>query len=163
MHQILIAGIDPGTTTAYAFLDLEGHLVRMRSSKKANLSFILRETIKNGDVIAVGTDRRKSPMLVQKFAAKFGIKIIKPENDLTVREKNALIRNFKVKNEHEADALAAALYAYNKTSLLLRRIDGLLKKEGKERFSNQIKRMVLKKGRNIKATLNELEKQDSKS
>lgn len=158
MQQILIAGIDPGTTAAYAFLDGKGRPVDLKSSKKANLDFMLREATKNGDVVLVGTDKRKCPGLIQKFATKLGIKVIKPEKDLTIREKNLLIKSFKTRNEHEADALAAAMYAYKQTNPLLTRIDALLRKAGKEELSEQTKKIVLKKGINIKKTIDELEK-----
>jgi len=158
MQQILIAGIDPGTTKAYAFLDGNGKPVNLNSSKKANLGFLLREATRNGEVIIVGTDKKKCPCLVKKFAAKLGTKVIKPEQDLTIKEKNELIRNFEVKNGHEADALAAAVYAHKKISSLFMKIDLALKKTGKEKLSSQVKKMVVKKRTNIKETLEKLEK-----
>ena len=157
MRQALIAGLDPGTTAAYAFLDSEGRLVRLDSSKKADLSFMLLEAAKNGDILIVGTDKKNCPSLVQRFAARLGTRIIKPEKDLTVREKNGLIRNFKVRNEHEADALASALYAYKRTSPLLRRINKVLRETGREELSDKIRKIVIRKGTNIKDTLKKLE------
>ena len=41
--KLLIAGIDPGTTTAYALLDLKGNIVRVESSKEFNLNTLIKK------------------------------------------------------------------------------------------------------------------------
>lgn len=37
MSELLIVGIDPGTTVGYAILDIEGNLLILNSSKHLNL------------------------------------------------------------------------------------------------------------------------------
>ena len=53
----LIVGIDPGITTAYAVLDTKGSLIKLKSSKKLNLSTVINEILQiDGKIIAVGSD-----------------------------------------------------------------------------------------------------------
>ena len=40
-NKLIVVGIDPGTTTAYAILDLEGNIVVLKSSKNLGLSGVL--------------------------------------------------------------------------------------------------------------------------
>ena len=72
MRTLLIVGIDPGTTSAYAILDIDGRLVRMCSAKNKSFSNIVTEIVDFGKVLIVGTDKKKSPEFVQRFAVKTG-------------------------------------------------------------------------------------------
>src|SRR3989338_1965903 len=69
-RKLLIVGIDPGITTAYAVLDIEGKLIKTSSSKEFGLNQIISETTELGKVVLVGTDKSKIPNLVHLFAAK---------------------------------------------------------------------------------------------
>ena len=44
----LIVGIDPGTTVAYAILDLNGTVIKTLSKKELDLSSLITEIIKLG-------------------------------------------------------------------------------------------------------------------
>ena len=44
--RLLIVGIDPGITTAYAVLDIEGSLIHLKSSKQLDLNHLISEIIK---------------------------------------------------------------------------------------------------------------------
>src|SRR3989338_1935418 len=81
-RKLLIIGIDPGTTTAYAIIDIEGKLIKTSSSKHLELSKIISAAIKTGKVALVGTDKSKIPNLVYTFAAKIGARIIAPNEEL---------------------------------------------------------------------------------
>ena len=70
--KLLIVGIDPGMTTAYAVLDIEGNFIHSHSSKQFDLNMIISETIRMGKAILVGTDKAKIPMIL--FALGFSIR-----------------------------------------------------------------------------------------
>jgi predicted RNase H-like nuclease (RuvC/YqgF family) len=149
--------VDPGTTAAYAVLNINGGLVKRRSSKNIDLSTLVKELFYEGTVIVLGTDKRKCPAIIQKLAAQTGAKIINPRKDLLTKEKRELIKNFEVANEHEADALASARFAYKEIQPLLKKIDYFLKKKEKEELSSKVKKLVVTKEMSISSALKLLE------
>ncbi len=54
---LLIAGIDPGTTTAFAAVDLNGRLIKADSSKNFDLNKIISNIVLIGRPIAVGRQK----------------------------------------------------------------------------------------------------------
>lgn len=156
--NLLIVGIDPGTTTGYAVLDINGNLVQLGSSKDFNLNSLISETIKLGRAILVGTDKLKTPGLVQAFATKLGAKIIIPKEDLKVNEKKSKVSGFVYSNEHEGDALASALFAYRTAKPLLDKIDFFAEENKKQGIRNMLKEIVLLKKISIKNAVDIIEK-----
>lgn len=141
----LIVGIDPGTTTAYAILDTSGILLVTTSAKELKLDRIIRETALYGIPLLVGTDRRKCPSMVAKYAAKTGAIKVVPSYDLPETEKNSITRGINTENAHEKDAIASAIVAYRHYEPLLRRIERFLNEAGKMEFAEQVKSIVLQK------------------
>lgn len=119
--QPLIIGLDPGTTTAYAVLDSNREIIKVASKRNIKLSTIIRDIIRYGKPLVVGTDKEKIPRLVKKFSLATGAKIVNPYEDRSVREKRNST-DIKTKNEHEFDALVSAFYAYDKYKNLFRKI-----------------------------------------
>ena len=158
--KLLIVGIDPGTTTGYAVLDIEGKLLHLDSSKQLNLNSLISETINIGKVVLVGTDKVKVPSLVEAFATKLGARIISPEEDLRVDEKRKMINNFNFENEHQGDALASALFAYKETRALLDKIDFFVKENKKYDIKDKIKELVITKRISIKSATSIIEKKE---
>lgn len=158
MRELLIVGVDPGTTTGYAVLDTRGKLIRARSSKQLGLNSIVEEIAQMGSVLAIGTDKKKCPQLVEKIAAKTGAKIVLPDYDLPVSEKEGMTSGFSG-NQHEKDSLAAALYAYKELGPLLQRIGKALAQEGKQELFMEVTRSVVMDGINIKDALRNIEQQ----
>lgn len=161
--KLLIIGIDPGTTAAYAVLDLEGNLIKSNSAKEFSLPSMISEIIKLGKPIITGTDVSPAPSFVEDFAIKTGSKLIDPEKDLTTNEKKALKANIKTKNIHESDALASALYALKVIKPLLDKTDKVLKKEKKQEKADQVKELVIKHDIAIKTALDILEKPEKEA
>lgn len=160
MRELLIVGVDPGTTVGYAVLDTRGNVLGTRSSKQLELNSIVEEVVGFGSVLAIGTDKRKCPSLVEKAAAKTGARIIAPKEDLFVAEKEMLTKNYtagKAGNEHEKDALAAAIYAYKELEPLLQRIRKVLEDSGKQHMFGEVAEIVVTEGINIKAALRKAE------
>ena len=158
--KLLIMGIDPGITTAYAVLDIEGNLIHLNSSKQLDLNLLISETIKLGKVVLVGTDKVNVPRLVEAFATKLGARIASPNDDLKVNEKRNMTNNLNFNDEHQGDALASALFAYKSTKVLLDKIDLFAKENKKHGIKNGIKELVITKKMSIKSAASILEKND---
>src|SRR3989338_8130847 len=161
--KLLVVGIDPGITTAYAVLDIEGNLLRLNSSKQLDLNSIISQVIGLGKPILAGTDKAKVPGLVEAFAAKFGAKIINPMEDLKVEEKKRMTSGFDFSGEHQSDALASALFAYKETKALLDRIDFYSRKNNKQSIKEKIKELVIAKKISIRNAVSVIEKKDEES
>ena len=153
----LIVGIDPGTTAAYAVLDVEGKVLAVKSSKQFSLDRMIEETTGMGTPLIVGTDRKKCPGMINKYAAKTGAVKAVPEYDVPETEKNAMTREFSAGNSHQKDALAAAMVAHRQYEPLLKRIDKTLRKEGKQQAAERVKKVVITKKISIKKALTLIE------
>lgn len=158
--KLLIVGIDPGITTAYAVLDIEGNLIHLKSSKQLDLNHLISEIIKFGRVVIVGTDKFKVPHLVGAFATKLGAKIASPEEDIKVDEKRKMIDNFSIEDNHQGDALASGLFAYQTLKPLLNKIDFFVKENKKQNIKNRIKELVITKRISIKNAVGIIEKKE---
>jgi predicted RNase H-like nuclease (RuvC/YqgF family) len=107
----VIIGVDPGSTSAVAALDLEGNLVEKKSGKNFPPREIISEVIEAGKPVLVASDKAKAPSSVEKIANSLGAEIFEPEEDLDAERKRKL---GKGENSHEKDAVAAARHAYRK-------------------------------------------------
>jgi len=149
--ELVIVGVDPGTTVGYAVIDLEGNVLDVKSSKEFSLNSLIEDITKSYITIIVGTDKQKLPSFVDKFAIKVGARIILPDKDLLVQEKRQLIKNSKVKNSHEMDALASALYVQRRIKPLLLKINTFIEENHKEHLAYELKRLVIRhRGINIR-------------
>jgi len=142
--KLLIAGIDPGTTVGYAFLDLDGKPVLVGSSKELSLDDVVEKARKIGKPIIIGCDKGKTPSFVEKFCAKFNAKLVGPSEDMLVIEKKRTVASHKTKNNHEMDALASALFAFKKSKSLFSRVDKYLAAKNRPELASKIKEIVLK-------------------
>lgn len=137
-----VIGLDPGTTTGYAVLDLRGRLLRVASSRNLSLGDLIKQIIAFGDVLIVGTDKARCPGMVSLLASRLGARIVTPAHDLSIAEKKE-IATMPCSNEHEEDALASALFAFHEFRPLLTRIDRVLRKAGEEEYAERVKRSVV--------------------
>ena len=156
-NKLIIVGIDPGTTTGYAILDLQGNLVSLKSAKNLGLNSLLDEVLKEGKAICVGTDRAKVPNLIGLFSAKTGAKIISPKDDLRVEEKREIVKNFDSGNGHQSDALAASLFAFNRLTHILDRIEGYARQNNKNAIKSRIADLVITKEVSIREAVGIIE------
>jgi len=157
-NTLIIVGIDPGTTTAFSMLDVNGNPLKIASYKNLGLSALISMVMPYGDIILVGTDKQKCPKFIENFAVKTGARIVTPKQDILVSEKKKLLKGIKTSNTHEADSLASAIFAYNKFYSLFKKIDIFLKKNNKAYLSNKIKKIVLTKKLSIRDALKLVEK-----
>jgi predicted RNase H-like nuclease (RuvC/YqgF family) len=141
MKQLSIVGIDPGTTSAYAVISLDGKMIRLNYAKEMTLSEIISEVFEVSTPMFVGTDKGKVPSFVSDFAVKVGAEVISPEEDLKKEDKRDLTKGYDTSGwkDHQLDSLAAAVFALRRTSLRLKRIERYVEEnnlsEKKEEFT----------------------------
>jgi predicted RNase H-like nuclease (RuvC/YqgF family) len=124
--KYLIVGIDPGTTTAIAALDLEGNLLHLSSSRQTSMSDVTEVLYKIGKPLIIASDVHEMPYSVEKVRRAFNGVAYTPRQDMSVETKLELASPHSYRNDHERDALSAALDAYrsykNKFQNILKRV-----------------------------------------
>jgi len=107
----VIVGIDPGTTTAVAVVSLDGEPLAVHSSRTDDTADVIEWIIERGRPVIVAADVTPMPETVEGIRRSFDAAGWTPETDLPVDEKLHRAREHAHDNDHERDALAAALYA----------------------------------------------------
>lgn len=142
---LLIIGIDPGTTLGYAILDDEGELLSTGSGKNISVSELINDIIYFGRPLLLGCDKNPAPGFNEKIAVKLGAKLFYPKKDLLVKEKKELINKYNAKlNIHEQDALASAVFAFEKHKRFLGKIERFLKRESKQDLEEDVKLIMMR-------------------
>jgi len=119
----LIVGIDPGTTIGVAIIDLSGNVIAIKSQKSWSYSDVVDFILSHGKPVVIATDKKVVPDYVNKLKASFNCIIYSPKEDLPVEKKKNLVSGYKILNDHERDALAAARDAYNSYKNKLKNIE----------------------------------------
>ncbi len=119
----VIVGVDPGTTTAVAVLDLNGNVIGVRSKKGWNSSEVIEYITSLGKPVVIATDKSNPPEFVLKLKASFKAVLHTPKFDMSVEKKRNLTSKFSFLNDHERDAIAAAMDAYNSYKNKLRNVE----------------------------------------
>ncbi len=110
----------------------------MVSKKGAGFDWAVHEIEKTCKPVIVSTDKEKTPSLVAKIASSFRAKVVTPREDLSVNWKKEVTKGLPIKNTHERDALAAALYAYNLFASKIRQVRAELKRNEDRIIANTI-------------------------
>lgn len=109
----VIVGVDPGTHAAVAVIDLEGTVVDVWSSRTSDMSEVVEWIIDHGRPLIVAADVHEMPRTVEQIRRSFDAIGWTPPTDVPVDEKLHRVRGMGVDNDHERDALAAALFAFD--------------------------------------------------
>ncbi|WP_135829605.1 DUF460 domain-containing protein [Halorussus halobius] len=109
----VLVGIDPGTTTAVAVADLDGEVLDVLSTRTADTAEVIEWIIERGRPVVVAADVEPMPETVEKIRRSFDAAGWTPASDLPVDEKLHRTREYDDDNDHERDAMAAALYAFD--------------------------------------------------
>ena len=109
----VLVGIDPGTTTAVAIVGLDGQVLDTLSTRTADTAAVIEWIIERGRPVVVAADVAGMPSTVEKIRRSFSAAGWTPERDLPVDEKQHRTRDEGYENDHERDALAAALFAFD--------------------------------------------------
>ncbi|KAF5420883.1 MAG: hypothetical protein C5S41_12650 [Candidatus Methanomarinus sp.] len=109
-RKYVIVGVDPGTTTGLALLDLKGDLIKLHSSRNISISGVIEMIVKYGRPLIVATDVSPIPGTVEKIRRTFNALPGEPGESLTAVDKINLAKPYGYSNDHERDALAAAAH-----------------------------------------------------
>ncbi len=153
--NILIAGVDPGSTIGISILDLNGNLIKITSFRNKGVDFVIKKLIKFGKIAIIGSDVNPVPKLIEKISKSLGCKLVLPRKSLTSSQKHNIIgrffeKRYRYKNKHEKDSLCAAIIALRFYNVLFNKIDNKIKDKRK---ASKIKRLVLLKNVSIKEAL----------
>jgi len=109
----VIVGIDPGTTTAVAIVGIEGTVHDVLSTRTADTAAVIEWIIERGRPLIVAADVTPMPETVEKIRRSFDAASWVPDRDLPVDVKQHRTREEGYDNDHERDAIAAALGAFD--------------------------------------------------
>ncbi|MCX6679301.1 MAG: DUF460 domain-containing protein [Methanothrix sp.] len=137
----IIVGLDPGTTTGIAALNLSGELVDLISSRGLSSSDVIEWIAARGRSLVVATDVNPTPGSVEKVKRAFNAVLYSPGGDIPAEEKIALGKEFGYKNDHERDALAAAMSAFKKYKNKFLQVE---KKSPSEIDPDEVKALVVR-------------------
>jgi hypothetical protein len=112
-RDYVLVGIDPGTTTAAAVVGLDGEVLDVYSTRTDDAAGVIEWLIERGRPVVVAADVTPMPETVEKFRRSFDAAAWTPTADLPVDEKLHRTREERYDNDHERDALAAALFAHD--------------------------------------------------
>lgn len=126
LNRFLVAGVDPGTTVAFAALDLNGRVVKVASEKNAGKEWVVEGIHSAGTPVAIACDVVPAPEFVVKIAAAFNCKLFTPNKNLTEEEKRRIAGNAVFSNTHELDALASAVNAFHFLENKFRKVERVL-------------------------------------
>lgn len=122
-RRFTIVGIDPGTTVGVAILSLDGELLLLKSSRGMSHDEVVKLIAEYGKPVIVATDVIPTPAAVEKIRRRFNAIIGTPATQFRADEKITLSRPFGYSNDHERDALAAALYTFKNYKNVFSRIE----------------------------------------
>ncbi|MES3518254.1 MAG: DUF460 domain-containing protein [Natronomonas sp.] len=118
----VVVGIDPGTTTAVALVGLGGEVLDVFSTRTADTAAVIEWIIERGRPVIVAADVEPMPETVEKIRRSFDAAGWYPDRDLPIDSKQHRTREHAYDNDHERDALAAALFALDAHESQLDRI-----------------------------------------
>ena len=109
----LIVGVDPGATAGIALVEANSAAAQPETFSSRGMAFsdIAAWVSERGEPLVVATDKARPPLLARRLAAAFGARLWSPKEDMRQAEKAEAAKLHKTKNDHETDALAAALAA----------------------------------------------------
>ncbi len=113
-RDYIIVGIDPGTTTAIAVLTLDGELRMLHSSRTASIPDVIEMIAEQGRPLIIATDVFPTPNAVEKIRRAFNAVLGSPDDIITTEDKIEFAKPYDYSNNHERDAIAAAVSVYRK-------------------------------------------------
>ena len=149
----VIVGIDPGTTTAAAVVSLDGRVLDRFSSRTVDTAGLIEWLIDRGRPLIVAADVTPMPQTVEKFRRSFDATRWVPESDIPIDEKVHRTRDHEYENDHERDAMAAALSAYDDHE---DQFDRIARKTPRQFDREEVIARVVSGGASVEAALAEL-------
>ncbi len=157
-RDYIIVGIDPGTTTAVAIITLEGELRMLHSSRTISIPDVIEMIADNGRPLIIASDVYPTPNAVEKIRRAFNAVLGSPDDIITTEDKIEYAKPFVYSNNHERDAIAAAVSVYRKNK---NKFEQIKKKMPPGVDVDEVIAQVVR-GKAIDTVLSELTKKDIK-
>jgi predicted RNase H-like nuclease (RuvC/YqgF family) len=109
----VVVGVDPGTTTAAAVVGLDGTVLDRVSTRTADTADLIEWIVDRGRPVVVAADVTPMPETVDQVRRSFDAAGWTPDRDLPVDEKQHRTREVGYDDDHQRDAAAAALSAFD--------------------------------------------------
>ena len=138
-----IVGLDPGSTSAVAIVDLRGNLKKLESEKHMGQKKVISTIVEEGKPVLIATDKGKLPSTIEDISSNFSAETFVPEEDLSIKRKKELAGEYDFENLHERDALSAAINAYNTFKNKFRNIESRMDELNLQDVSPEIKELVV--------------------
>lgn len=122
-RRFTIVGIDPGTTVGIAILSLDGDLLFLKSFRGISPGEVIRLIAEYGKPVVIASDVSPIPGSVEKIRRSFNAVPASPGIEVSAEEKISLGKIFGYSNDHERDALTAALLTYRGYKNIFTRIE----------------------------------------
>jgi len=122
-RKFTIVGIDPGTTVGIAILSLDGDLLYLKSFRGITPDEVVKLIAEYGKPAVIASDVTPMPGSVEKIRRSFNAVPASPGIEVSSEEKIALGKTFGYSNDHERDALTAALLTYRSYKNIFTRIE----------------------------------------
>lgn len=122
-RKFTIVGIDPGTTVGIAILSLDGELLYLKSFRGITPDEVVKLIAEYGKPAVISSDVTPMPGSVEKIRRSFNAIPASPGIEVSSEEKIALGKTFGYSNDHERDALTAALLTYRGYKNIFTRIE----------------------------------------
>jgi len=157
-RDYIIVGIDPGTTTAVAVLTLDGELRMLHSSRTISVPEVIEMIAEQGRPLIIASDVFPTPNTVEKIRRAFNAVLGSPEDIITTGDKIEFAKPYGYSNNHERDAIAAAVSVYRKNRNKFEQI----KKKVPPRVDADEAIAQVVRGRSVDAVISELTRRESK-
>ena len=122
-RRFTIVGIDPGTTVGIAVLSFDGDLLYLKSFRGIAPDKVVKLIAEYGKPALIASDVTPMPVSVEKIRRSFNAVPASPGIEVSGEEKIALGKTFGYSNDHERDALTAALLTYRSYKNIFTRIE----------------------------------------
>ncbi len=112
-RQLLVVGIDAGTTVGIAIANIRGDLIAIKSGRGLSRGDVIRYIVEFGKPVLIATDVAPAPTFITKLSTSLQTELFTPQKILSVVDKRELAKSFTAKtklrpvNAHQRDALAA--------------------------------------------------------
>ncbi|MDM7920317.1 MAG: DUF460 domain-containing protein [Methanosarcina sp.] len=148
-RKFTIVGLDPGTTVGIAILSLDGDLLYLKSFRGISPDEVVKLIAEYGKPAVIASDVTPMPGSVEKIRRSFNAVPASPGIEVSAEEKIALGKTFGYSNDHERDALTAALLTYRSYKNIFSRIE----KKAPENADIELIKLHVIRGDSIEAAI----------
>ncbi|MGV8076789.1 MAG: DUF460 domain-containing protein [Methanosarcina sp.] len=148
-RKFTIVGIDPGTTVGIAILSLDGDLLYLKSFRGISPDEVVKLIAEYGKPAVIASDVTPMPGSVEKIRRSFNAVPASPGIEVSAEEKISLGKTFGYSNDHERDALTAALLTYRSYKNIFVRIE----KKAPENADLELIKLHVIRGDSIEAAI----------